>query len=241
MQLGGLPTSSDAADIGAAMRSARGFGQRPAVVVLRPAGRQEQGFGTWLQWAAKISHWLETDHGLGPGDRLGLSSPAGWLPAAAALAAWWSGLQVTVGGNDAPVTIVHEHAPAPASGDVAVVGDAFDGRPVEPAGGGEAEGAPGGAALTELVQLFPDQPPRERARPAAPALSTNGGERTQQELLERARAQGEDGAVGLEADTDPAVWLPAVALRPLLTGRTTVVLDRVSREVAGADAVSRWL
>lgn len=234
MQLGGLPDRSGATDVGAAMRAAVGYGQRPAVIVLRPPGRQEQGFSNLLQWASKVSHWLETDHGLGPGDRLGLATPAGWLPAATALGAWWSGLEVVGGGGGADLAVVHEHAPRPPRTQVAVVGDAFDGRPTQ--------ASPGtGEALTSLVQLFPDQPPPTRARPEAPALARGGGTMSQHELLEQARAWDTDGPLGLTVEAEPQRWLPAVALRPLVTGHASVVLDRVSRETAAADRVAHWL
>lgn len=234
MQLGGLPRRSGAADVGAAMRAAVGYGQRPAVIVLRPPGRQEQGFSNLLQWASKVSHWLEVDHDLGPGDRLGLITPAGWLPAASALGAWWSGLEVVTDGAKADLAVVHEHAPRPPGTEIAVVGDAFDGRPTQasPDTGGE---------LTSLVQLFPDQPPPTRARPEAPALAREGGTTSQRELLEQARAWDADGPVGLTVEAGPRQWLPAVALRPLVTGHASVVLDRVSRDSAAAERVAHWL
>lgn len=236
MQLGAPPTESDAADVGAAMRGAAGYGQRPAVIVLRPTGRQEQGFRTLLQWASKVSHWLQTDHGGGPGDRLALTTPPAWLPAAAALGAWWNGLEVVTAGPRADVTVVHEHAPRPPDTEVAVVGDTFGGGPTGAAAEGEGE------ALTTLVQLFPDQPPATRARPEVPALSTGGSRSTQREILDTARSWDVDGPVGLDAaEAEPGVWLPAVALRPLVTGRATVVLDRVPREAAEAERVAGWI
>lgn len=238
MQLGRPPTDSDAEDVGCAMRDAAGYGQRPAVVVLRPGGRQEQGFGTLLQWAAKISHWLESDHDLGPDGTLGLVSPPGWLPAAAALGAWWTGVAVATGGMaGTPVVVVHEHAAVPTGvGEVAMIGDAFDGSPTRPDGG-----TPEAESLTTLTQLFPDQPPGMRARPDTPALRTPVAHETQRELLERAHGWTADGPLGLTVDCDPHTWLPAVALRPLVTGHATVVLDRVDRDAAAAEGVAGWI
>lgn len=236
MQIGRGPTTSDATDVPGAMRAAAGYGQRPAVVVLRPEGRQEQGFATLLQWAAKVAHWLQEERAAEPGDRLVLAAPAGWLPAAAALGAWWSGLVVAPRGPDdrAPVaTVAHEDVPAPdgATGTLAAVGDAFDGGPERPGAAGQP--------LPPLVQLYPDDPPQSRGGPDLPALA--GAGRTQRRLCDAARGWDADGPVGLSTAAEAGLWLPAVALRPLVTGHATVVLDRVDRDAASAEQVAAWL
>jgi len=64
---------------------------------------------------------------------------------------------------------------------------------------------------------------------------------TQQEVITMADDLGE-GVLGVETDrVDPLLALVATAVRPLLTGRPTVVLRAgVGREDAEAERVSAW-
>lgn len=224
-----LPAADNIAD---ALRvAAQQFGQRPAVTVLRADRRDEQGYASLAQWAAKGAHLLESEHMLGPGDRMLLAGPAGWLPTAASLAAWWAGITVTFTGT-APVALVHESAEPPPGCEVVLsCGDAVDGSPL-------GDGGPEPYAIA--VQLFPDQPPPPRA--AADLVALEIGERTwtQHDLLREVERFGLDGALGIEAAVEPRVWMPAVAVRPLRAGRPTVVLAGGTREQAAAEGVTAW-
>lgn len=234
MQLGRRGAGADAADVAAAVRAAAGLGQRPAVTVLRPDGRHEQGCASLAQWASKGAHFLEVDLLIEPGDRIAVAGPPGWLPAAVALSVWWVGAVVTTDPSDAAAAVVHEDRPAPSGIEAFAWGSTFDARPRT---GGGAE------PWAVAVQTFPDQPPPSRAEPGLPALAHDGTVVDQRGLLARARAIADGGGVGLDAAAAPdaAVWLPAVALRPLLTGHATVVLDGVDRDAAAADRVGTWL
>lgn len=219
-------------DLGTALRAAaQELGQRPAVTVLRADRRDEQGFVSLAQWAAKGAHLLQTEHMLQPGDRLALAGPAGWLPVAACLAAWWAGVTVTFDG-EAAITVVHEDAPPPpGAGEVLTFGDTVDGTPTS-----GRQGEP----YTVAVQLFPDQPPPPRAGPELAALEIGGRSWTQRDLLGEVERFGLDGTLGIEATVEPRVWVPAVAVRPLRSGRATVVLAGGSREQAAAEGVTAW-
>jgi uncharacterized protein (TIGR03089 family) len=223
----------DASDLAAAVRAAQTrLGAAPVVSVLFPEGRQEQGMASLAQWAAKGAHLLETDLLLSPGDTIRLDAPLSWTSAAVALAAWWAGVSITLD-DAADVTVAHESRTA-TNGEVFVVGDRLDGAPARP---GDAE------PWVRAVQSFPDMPPMPRARPETVALRAGGQVCTQQELLERARAMEPDvGTIGVDADTvDAASGLIAVAVRPLVRGRPTVVLRGVARDAAAGDRVERWL
>lgn len=218
-------------DLAAALRDAAAeLGHQPAITVLGPGRRDEQGLASLAQWAAKGAHLLEADLLLEPGDRLALRGRVGWPLAAAALAAWWAGLVVTLDG-DAGVAVVHEgHEPPPGAEDVLWLGDAVDGSPVRPVEG---------EAWAQAVQAFPDQPPPPRAEATAPALEHADEVASQRDLIGRV-ADGQ-GVLGVDAATiGPAEGLVAVAVRPLVTGRATVVLDGVARDAARGERVAAW-
>ncbi len=248
--LGALPPTGDVAT---ALRvTAARLGHRPAVTMLRPDRRDEQGFASLAQWAAKGAHLLTLEGQLRPGDRLHVAMPAGWMAAAVCLAAWWVGVIVTTDdgaddrgngadrrgngtecrGEQAEVAVVHESWRHPAGvSEVYAVGEAMDGTPL---------GAFDGEAWALAVQAFPDQPPSSRAEPDSVAVEVRGEIRwTQAELLEEAGRWGFEGALGVAASQPPEVWLPAL-IRPLLVGRPTVVLADVPRELADAEGVGVW-
>lgn len=222
-------------DVAVALEDARRtLGFRPAVTVLRPDRRDEQGVATLAQWAAKGAHLLEADLGLGPGDRIHVDLPAGWPLAAVCLAAWWAGISVT-GDGDAEVVVVDEGRPVPpAAVDILRTGTAVDGSPV---------GAVAGEPWAEAVQAFPDAPPPPRAAPDLPAFALGPRRWSQRELLADAAALGDrGGAAGVEVATcDAVLAVLAVAARPVALQRPTVVLDGVDRTAADADRVRAWL
>jgi uncharacterized protein (TIGR03089 family) len=229
------PPAPAPSDVASALTAARDrLGQRPAVTVLSPRGRQEQGVASLAQWAAKGAHLLETELLLEPGERLRLDAPLSWTSAAVALAAWWAGLVVVLGEADAAVHVVHEDRPVPSGGDVLLLGDALDGGPREPR-------RTGPEPWVRAVQSFPDQPPRPRADGDASALRAHGHHRTQRDLLLLAGGLGV-GTLGVEPDRcDPITALVAVALRPLVVERPTVILHEAARDEAAGDRVATWL
>lgn len=236
MQLGPPPDlSAVPRDVASGLQAAaRSLGFRPAVTVLRPGRRDEQGVATLAQWAAKGAHLLEADLGLGPGDRIHVDVPADWPLAAVCLAAWWAGITVTTDG-DSEVAVVGEGRPVPASAvDVLRTGSAVDGSPLT-AGDGEA--------WAEAVQAFPDAPPPPRADADLLAFAAEARRWTQRELLADAAALGDRrGALGIDAAAaDATLAVLAVAARPVAAGRPTVVLDGVDREAASNDRVAAWL
>lgn len=226
------PVPPPAGDLARALQgAAEVLGHRPAVTVLRPDRRDEQGVASLRQWAAKTAHWLAIEHGLGPGDRLALVGPPGWVPVAVCLGAWWAGVTVTRDGG-ADVAVVHEAAAAPAGCEVVRYGGAVDGSPLAP---GDDE------PYAIAVQAFPDQPPVPGADADLPALAAGGDSWTQRELIAAARALP-DGTLGLEAPAVAAsLWVPALAVHPLTSGRPTVLLDGVDRHAAAGERVDSWL
>lgn len=236
MQLSPPPRPDhDAADLPAALRAAHTrLGAGPAVTVLFPEGRQEQGVASLVQWAAKGAHLLELDLMLQPGDRLRLDAPLSWTSAAVCLAAWWSGVAVTLD-EGAEVVVCHEDRVADVRADeVLVLGDRIDGSPA-------SEG--GREPWVRAVQTFPDQPPPPRGSADSPALQAAGRTWTQRELLTAAREIASDaGTVGVDAKRAPDVeGLLAVAVRPLVRLRPTVVLRGTSRDAAAGDKVTAWI
>lgn len=210
------------------------LGFRPAVTVLRPDRRDEQGVGTLAQWAAKGAHLLEADLGLGPGDRLRVDLPAGWPLAAVCLAAWWAGITVTLD-DDAEVAVIDEgRVPPPGAVDVLWTGAGIDGAPTS---------AVDGEAWAQAVQTFPDAPPPSRAAADLPALVAGARRFDHHELLADAAGLGDRrGTLGVEAaDIDPVTAILAVAARPIAVRRPTVVLVGVDRDAATGDRVSAWL
>lgn len=213
------------------------LGQRPAITVLHADRREEQGVASLAQWAAKGAHLLALDLLLEPGDRLHLDTPPSWQGAAVCLAAWWAGIEVTLDG-DAPVAVVHERREAPAAADeVLWLGDALDGSPL---------GAVRSEAWAHAVQTFPDQPPEPAASAASPALRGGDLRYDQAHLLRAAAALGE-GSAGLEVGDDErtperrVADLVAIAARPFVLHRPTVVLRGTDRGAATAERVATWL
>jgi uncharacterized protein (TIGR03089 family) len=229
-------------DLAAALASARDeLGHRPAITVLGPSRRDEQGVASLAQWAAKGAHLLALDLLLEPGDQLVLDAPLGWTSAAVAAAAWWHGVTVVLGAEDpreggvAGAVAVVEEGREPPSGaeDVLWLGAAVDGAPA-----GEVDGE----AWVHAVQTFPDQPPAPKASPDLPALVVGDERWTQAELLALAAQLPDEGTLGLD---DPpsltrAAAFAAVTVRPLLIGRPTVVLREVDRAAAEGERVHVW-
>lgn len=224
-----LPGASDLAD--ALRTAARELGHRPAVTVLRPHRREEQGYASLAQWAAKGAHLLELDYDLGPSDRVALVGPPGWMPVAVCLAAWWVGATVTNG--DADLAVVHEDAIPPPGAEVLWFGDEVDGSPLAV--------PPHGEVWATTVQAFPDQPPLPRAAADLAALAVDGRVWTQAELLDAAAAWELDGPLGVELGAPIEQWIPAVAVRPLRTGRPSVVVAGLERDAAAPERVGRWV
>jgi uncharacterized protein (TIGR03089 family) len=227
------------ADVAQAIRAAVDLlGQRPAVTVLHPDRREEQGIASLAQWAAKGAHLLTLDLLLEPGDRLHLDAPPSWQGAAVCLAAWWAGIEVTLDG-DAHVAVVHESRSAPAAADeVLWLGDALDGSPL---------GSTAGEAWAHAVQAFPDQPPTPSAAPDRAALRGGDLRYDQASLLQTAATLGA-GTAGLESDEHDGRSperrvgdLVAVAARPFVLHRPTVVLRGTDREAATGERVTTWL
>ncbi|MFO7779242.1 MAG: hypothetical protein R6V28_12890 [Nitriliruptoraceae bacterium] len=242
MQLGGSPSEATApVDIAEALRTgARELGHRPAVTVLHPGARYEQSGVSLANWAAKGAHLLELDHLVGPGSTVGLLAPPCWTSASVALATWWLGGTVSLLVDDPAEVTVGHHAwtGEPHAGPAAlVVGDGLDGAPLA----ADPATPPTVPAWTHEAQPLPDQPPAAQADAALPALRTAQHTWPQAELLGLAAELG-SGTAGVEAGrTDPVSALVAVTLRPLVTGRATVVLRGVSRETASGEKVRTWL
>jgi hypothetical protein len=241
MQLASPPARRPApADLAAALAAARDeLGHRPAITVLGPARRDEQGVASLAQWAAKGAHLLALDLLLEPGDRLVLDAPLGWTSAAVAAAAWWHGVTVVLGGGDVAVppgaiAVVEEGREPPTDAEeVLWLGPEVDGAPT-----GEVDGE----AWVHAVQTFPDQPPAPRASADRLALEIGDERWTQAELLALAARLPDEGTLGLD---DPPTStrveaFAAVTVRPLLVGRPTVVLRGVDRAAAAGERVRVW-
>ncbi len=222
-----------AADVPAALRTVTtNGGHRPAATLLAPTGRQEQSFASLAQWASKTAHWIALDLLLEPGDRMGIVGPPGWVPVAAALGAWWAGLIVVVGDHaaDADVVVSHVDGVPEVSGDLVVWGWGFDGAPET---NGPAD------AFVEVVQPFPDDPPAPLGTAPSPALDDGEQVATQGALVDAFREVDAD-TVGI--DPQAREWLATAAVRPLVTGRPTVMLaPGVGREAAAGDRVATWM
>ena len=227
------------AEVATALRDAADrLGHRPAVTVLLPDGRQEQSVASLAQWAAKGAHLLELDLLLEPGDRLHLDVPASWPAAAVALACWWSGVVLTLDG-DAEVAVVQAGRDAPPGAEVLRVGDRLDG-----AYDADAD-AQGDEAWVRAVQAFPDQPPTPRAGGQLPALAADGTVRSQAQLLAAVSddATASAGPLGMAVPPDHRLdgqGLIDLVLRPLVTGRPTVVARGVPPDAAAGDRVAVW-
>lgn len=235
MQLGARSVApAPAEELAGTLRSAaEALGHRPAVTVLRPDRREEQGFASLAQWASKTAHWLEIEHLAGPGDVVSIVGPPGWLPVAVCLGAWWAGVTVRIGAGPAAVAVVHEAGVGPDDTEVVSYGDAVDGSPI---------GADDHEPFAMAVQAFPDQPPAPRAEPDTIALRIGDRSWTHAQLLAAAGDLDPTGTLGI-ASTDVAaeLWVPALAVRPLLTGSPTVLLAGVERDTADGERVHSWL
>lgn len=237
MQLS-APTASRPvpSDLAQAVRTAADeLGHRPLVTVLSERGREEQSAVSLAQWAAKGAHLLELELLVEPGDTIALSAPPSWPSVAVCLAAWWSGVCVDLDGA-ADVAVLHESVPAREDAEVLWLGDAVDGSPV-----GEVMGEP----WVRAVQTFPDQPPPARAAADLPALRSGDRTWTQRELLQEAAGVAggpATGTVGFEAwQVDGVGALIALAVRPLVAHRPTVVLHGVDRLTAAGEKIKAWL
>lgn len=263
----GRPPAAD--DVAAALAGAVGMlGQRPAVTGLVPdgtggtGGRREQGYASLAGWVAKGANLLRTEVGLGAGDRLALAGPPGWPLAAVALSAWWLGVTVvphaaTTGedGPDPDVVVTHAAGRTGPGADHAAtrpgvlhleLGDALDGTVGT---GGTLE------QWADAVTPHGDRPPPAAHDGDLVALVTaDGVAHTQRELL-AVVADGtsqDDGVLGmlrhgdddLLVTPDAARRLAALALRPLVTGAATVVVDvddPARDAIARAERIVRWL
>ena len=197
----------DAADLPSALTTAAArLGHRPAIAVVHPDRRDEQGFVSLAQWAAKGAHLLQSEAGLEPGARVRIDAPCGWPHAAVCWASWWLGLVVTDGEADLVVgTDVGDY----------VIGDAVDGSPTD---------ATSAEPWAVAVQSFPDRPPSPLGAPDALAADVGGATMTHADLLlSAARRWRDDLDLTVASDTALADWLPAV-VRPAVTGRPTTVV-----------------
>ena len=245
MRLGPLaPRPPAADDVATALAGAAAtLGQRPAITVVAPDLRHEQGFLSLAGWAAKGAHLLRDELGLGPGDVLGVDAPPSWPLAAVALAAWWTGVALGPVALGRPA-VVHEGRPDP-GGDVWWLGDAIDGGPVGPDGPARSRGE----AWTTAVIPYPDRAPTPGAAPdLAAILDTEGRVTTQRGLL--TAWPGDGGVLGLRratlAATHPLEQVMALAARPLVTGAATVVVaadaDAATLErITAHEHVARWV
>lgn len=211
----------------AVANASRQLGHRPAVTLLLPESRQEQSYASLTQWASKGAHFLTLELLLGPGDRLRLDAPASWGAAAVALAAWWTGIVVCLDG-EAEVAVVHEDRVAPDAEDVLRLGDGFDGSPLSNVDDD---------AWVHAVQSFPDQPPASAATSASEAVSYRGASWTHAQLIDRV---DDTGVLGMTGEPDPFDALVDTAVRPLLTGSSTVVLRGVPRAAAQSEGITLW-
>lgn len=222
-----------AADIPAAIRTTTASsGHRPFLTVLAATGRQEQSFTSLAQWTSKTAHWIALELLLEPGDRLGIVGPPGWVPVAAALGAWWAGLTVVVGERAAGADVVVSHVDGvpEVSGELVVWGWGFDGAPLT---NGPAE------AFVEVVQPFPDDPPAPLGTASSPALDDGHRVAPQGAIMDAFRQVDAD-TIGIEPQAPD--WLATAAVRPLVTGRPTVILaPGVGRDAAAGDRVAGWM
>ena len=257
--VGDRPPSAQ--DIAAALAGAvSALGQRPAITGLRPDGRREQGFASLSGWVAKGANLLAGEFGLGPGDRVGLAGPPSWPLAAAALSAWWVGVTVVAASTDGiDLAIVHvaasssaagsAHAPRPSSlpSEVLWFGDALDGT-------GDVTRelvSPSGEWWTDAVIPHPDRPPAAAHEGTLVALTAPDGSTVSQRVLLDMLAIDPGGAIGIlrsgERDVlqrdDAAMLLATLALRPLVTGSASVVVeadDDARERIVAAERIARW-
>lgn len=236
---GDAPTSTDVPDL--LMTAAHALGHRPAVTVVSPSLRTEQGVASLAAWCAKGAHLIADELGLAPGDVLGLDAPPSWTTAAVCLAAWWAGVTI-VAGDDADVVVVHARRRRPDAARIVVVGDDID--------GGDA-GVDPDDTWTLLAQSFPDRAPEARGGPDAIAVRLATTTLTQRGLIARAHegpdgtlglvAHGASGPVGAGRDESTVDALVAVALRPLVRAASTVVALDVDPDTVTREGVAHWV
>jgi hypothetical protein len=237
-------------DVAAALRGAvEMLGQRPALTGLRADGRREQGFASLAGWVSKGANLLALEFGLGPDSRVAIAGPAGWPLAAAALSTWWIGATIVAASgphaSSAQASILHVTADGTtaAAGERFWFGDGLDGTGSRQPASGEQ--------WTDAVTPHGDRPP-----PAAhdgdliALLDASGAAPSQRQLLDLFAADG-GGVLGVvrtgDEDvmmrSDAAMLLAALALRPLVTGSATVIIDAddAARDAnARAERIVRW-
>jgi len=253
MRIGGIGARPPLADdVAAALLGAAGMlGQRPAITAVGPSGRREQGFLSLAGWVAKGANLLQHEFGLGPGDPLGLAGPPDWPLATVALSAWWLGITIVPAGTSGTeFTVLHRatadtaDGPASLDGEVLWIGDALDGS-AEPLG-------PGEESWVDAVTPHPDRPPAASHDGELLAFRTaDGQEHTQHGLLGAFVADPggtsgllRHGAADLLLHADAPSLLATLALRPLVTGAATVIVeaDDPDRERIGtAERVGGWI
>jgi hypothetical protein len=74
--------------------------------------RVELSVATTANWAARTANLLADEHGLGPGDSVGLAPCAHWLSVVAVLGAWTAGVAVDVSDDAFDVTLPGEDTAA---------------------------------------------------------------------------------------------------------------------------------
>lgn len=240
----------DAPDLATALaRAQQALGHRPLLTVHTAARREEQSATSLAQWAAKGAHLLGLDLLVGPGDRLVLDAPLRWPAVAVLLAAWWAGVEVALGPPPASdpgaevAVLAPGREPPPGTTEVLVLGDGPDGAPTQPAGH---------EAWTQACQAFPDQPPPPLATGTSPALDVAGSRLTQAGLLARAAGLGTTGSFGVALAPDgrtPRGWdtidaridaVVAAAVRPLISGRPTLLLHAGDRGDVAGERIVHW-
>jgi len=253
MRIGGIgarPPATD--DVASAIIAAMGLlGQRPAITVIGHDGRHEQGFRSLAGWVAKGANLLQHEFGLRSGDLLGLAGPPDWTLATVALSAWWSGITIVPAGTPgAEFNVLHVATAAasqgllPGDGEVLWIGDAPDGS-ADPA-------VPGNESWVDAVTPHPDRPPAATHDGSLVAIRTaDGSTSTQRDLLaafltDPVTTAGllRHGSEDLLPRTDGPRLLAALALRPLVTGAATVVIDAsdpTRRTVEAAERVVSWI
>jgi len=261
--VGDRPPSAQ--DVAAALAGAvSALGQRPAITGLRPDGRREQGFASLSGWVAKSANLLSGEFGLGPGDRVGLAGPPSWPLAAVALSAWWVGVTVVAARTDGiDLAVVHVAQSRSTSGsghaslppEVLWFGDALDGTDDGMDDGMDdlARGlaSPSGEWWADAVTPHPDRPPAAAHDGALIALTTPDGSTVSQRALLDMLATDPGGAIGIlrtgQRDVllrdDAALLLATLALRPLVTGSASVVVeadDDARERIVAAERIARW-
>lgn len=257
--IGDRPPSAH--DIAAALVGAvSALGQRPAITGLRPDGRREQGFVSLSGWIAKSANLLADEFGLGPGDRVGLAGPPSWPLAAAALSAWWVGVTVVAASTKGiDLAVVHVASSGSASGsadaslpsEVLWFGDALDGTSDGPGDVAHDRTSPSRGWWTDAIAPHPDRPPAAAHDGTLIALNTLDGNAVSQRSLLDMLAIDPGGTIGilrsggrdvLQRD-DAALLLATLALRPLVTGATSVVVeadDDARQRIVAAEHIARW-